>query len=83
MFKVIVTGFVTESFIGSAPDVEKYLSALKSKQMLAMDTADKKIYKKINNENYYNPSDDRKMFREKYRTYGLTIKIEPHINTFF
>lgn len=78
--KVIVTGMVTESFIGSEKEVEKYLTNLKKIQQNLVSPQDMKEYKKaVQKHSYYNPSCFVEEFRETYKTNGLSIKIERHV----
>lgn len=95
--KVTVSGFVEDVFIGDDRAIEKYLIALKKRQMSLISEYDLKFYNKdaptvkyaadYNNkiQSYYSPSSIRLDFRKKYEQYGLSIKIEPHVpeNSFF
>lgn len=94
--KVIVGGWIETEFIGTEPQVLKFLSDLKSRQLAAISAEDAKFYVKdakvVRNasdysqliRSYYVPSPDRDRFRDRNCQFGLKIKIEDYvINEYF
>lgn len=96
MKKVTISGYINETFVGTNEQVEKYLVAIKKRQMSCVSEVDLKFYNKdaptvrriedysSKIYSYSAPTPNRTDFREKYNPLGLKIKIEPHDeNKFF
>jgi hypothetical protein len=89
-----VTGSINETFIGTEPEVEKFLLELKRRQLEMLSAEDLKLYKSVTTKSKTNHNDnghlhwrntemmnndyDREKFRGRNKDLGLKIKIEPY-----
>jgi hypothetical protein len=91
--KVTVTGYINETFVGTEPEVEKFLLELKRRQLEMLAAEDLKLYKSVTFKSKTNHNDNshlhwrntemmnndysREKFRDRNKDLGLKIKIEP------